>query len=378
MSTITSDAAAPQGRAVAPVRRRTAWLKRRALRLMLMLAMPVLLLLAATWWYLSSGRYVSTDDAYIQADTVAISSDVAGRVTAVEVRNNQYVKAGEVLIRLDDRPYRAAVEQAAAQLASARLQVEGLRATYRQRQAELAADQDTVAYLQRELERQQQLLQSHVTSQASYDQAHNRFVSARQQVAGAEQQLANVLASLGGDADLPTDQHPLVQQAQAQLDTATLNLGYTVIAAPANGTVTNVDKLPVGTYLAPATPAFSLVETDSPWIEANFKETDLAHMKEGARATVTVDAYPDRSFTAHLVSLSPGTGSQFSVLPPQNATGNWVKVVQRLPLRLAVDQPDPLRAGMSVTAEIDTGYVRPIVASLRSFFGGSATAAPTQ
>jgi membrane fusion protein (multidrug efflux system) len=376
MSSTTTETAHDRSRIASVGRRR--WTRARLLRLLLMFALPLVVVLAGGWWYLTSGRYVSTDDAYVQADTVSVSSDVAGRVMAVEVHNNEYVKAGQVLFRLDDRPYRNAVEQAEAQLASARLQVEGLRATYRQRLADLAAAQDTLKFQQRDFERQQQLLQSHVTSQAAYDQSRNKLTTAQQQVASVQQQIAQVLASLGGNADIPTDQHPLVQQAQARLDQAKLDLSYTVIKAPANGIVTNVDKLPVGTYLNAATPAFSLVETDHPWIEANFKETQLTHMKPGDAATVTVDAYPDATFTARVASLSPGTGSQFSVLPPQNATGNWVKVVQRLPVRLEIENPDPqrpLRAGMSVTADVDTRYVNPLLASIESFFGvGSAVA----
>jgi membrane fusion protein, multidrug efflux system len=331
----------------------------RLLRLVLMVALPLVIVLGGGWWYLTSGRYVSTDDAYVQADTVTVSSDVSGRVVAVEVHDNEQVKAGQVLLRLDDRPYRAAVERAAAQLASARLQVEGLRATYRQRLADLGAAKDTLAYQQREYDRQKRLLQTHITSQAAFDQAQNRLVTARQQVEAVEQQIANVLASLGGNPDIPTEQHPLVQQAQAELDQAELNLGYSVIHAPADGIVTNVDKLPVGTYLSASAPAFSLVETGHPWIEANFKETELTHMKPGDEATITVDAYPGTTFKARVASLSPGTGSQFSVLPPQNASGNWVKVVQRLPVRLEVEHLDPtrpLRAGMSAYVDVDTRY----------------------
>ena len=370
MSSITSDTIRDDRR---PASR--SWRERLArarwLRLLLMLALPLAVAIGGSWWYLTAGRYVSTDDAYVQAGTVAVSSDVAGRVVAVEVRNNQYVKAGQVLFRLDARPYRAAVDQAQAQLANARLQIEGLRATYRQRLADLAAAQDTLNYQQREFERQKQLLARQVTSQASYDQAQNRLNTARQQVASVQQQIANVLASLAGNPDIPTDQHPLVQQAQAQLDQAQLNLGYTVIAAPANGIVTNVDKLPVGNYLTASTPAFSLVETDSPWIEANYKETELTHMKPGDAATFTVDAYPGVTFNAQVASLSPGTGSQFSVLPPQNATGNWIKVVQRLPVRLEVEKPDPdrpLRAGMSVYVDVDTRYETPLAQKLAAIF----------
>ncbi len=351
--------------------RRVGWTRARWLRLLLMVALPLAVIVGGGWWYLTSGRYVSTDDAYVQADTVAVSSDVPGRVVAVEVHDNQYVKAGQVLIRLDDRPYRASVEQAQATLANARLQIEALRATYRQRQADLAAAKDTLAYQQREYDRQKDLLKTHVTSQSAFDQAQNRLVTARQQVAAIEQQLANALASLGGNPDILTDQHPMVRQAQAQLDQATLNLGYTVILAPADGIVTNVDKLPVGNYLATASPAFSLVETDNPWIEANFKETELTHMKPGDEATVTVDAYPGTTFKARVTSLSPGTGSQFSVLPPQNSSGNWVKVVQRVPVRLAVENPDPnhrLAAGMSADVEVDTRYQSALARLLASFF----------
>lgn len=346
-------------------------LRGRSLRLLLMIAVPLVIVIAGAWWYLSAGRYVSTDDAYVQADTVAISSDVAGRVVAVAVHDNEYVKAGQVLFRLDDRPYRAAVEQAQAQLANARLQVDALRATYRQRVADLAAAQDTLGYQQREYDRQKQLLAAHVSSQAAFDQAQNRWTTARQQVSSIEQQIANVLAQLGGNADIPTDQHPTVQQAQAELDRATLNLGYTVITAPANGIVTNVSKLPVGSYLTPSSPAFSLVETDHPWIEANFKETELTHMKPGDEAEVTIDAYPGTTFKARVLSLSPGTGQQFSVLPAQNATGNWVKVVQRLPVHLEVEdaaQDHPLRAGMSAYVDVDTRYESPLVRTLASLF----------
>ena len=343
----------------------------RSLRLVLMFALPLVVVLAGGWWYLTSGRYVSTDDAYVQADTLAVSSDVSGRVVAVEVHNNEYVKAGQVLIRLDDRPYRAVVERGAAQLAAVRLQIEGLRATYRQRLADLTAAQDTLVYQQREFDRQKRLLETHVTSQSSFDQAQNRLVTARQQVAAIQQQIANVLASLGGNPDIPTDQHPLVQQAQAELDQAQLNLGYTVIRAPSDGIVTNVDKLPVGTYLTASTPAFALVETDRPWIEANFKETELTHMKPGDEAKITIDAYPGVTFRARVASLSPGTGSQFSVLPPQNASGNWVKVVQRLPVRLDVEKPDPaqpLRAGMSAYVDVDTGHQSSLGRTLASIF----------
>jgi membrane fusion protein (multidrug efflux system) len=247
-----------------------------------------------------------------------------------------------------------------------------MRATYRQRQSELQSAQDTLNYAQREYNRQASLLSSHTVSQAQFDQARHALDVAKAQVAGANQQIAAALAGLGGDPNLPTNQHPMVQQAQAALDLAEIDIDNTVVHAPENGTVTQVSKLPLGTYLTPAMPTFALVGTDNVWVDANFKETDLNHMHVGQAATVDIDAYPDVTFKAHVQSLSPGTGSEFSVLPAQNATGNWVKVVQRLPVKLVLDNPDPqrpLRAGMSVNVEVDTGYESPLWARIKSVLG---------
>jgi membrane fusion protein (multidrug efflux system) len=332
------------------------------LRFALMLSVPLVLVGIAAYLYLSAGRYASTDNAYVKADKIAISADVGARVVAVEVKDNQPVKAGQVLFRLDDASYQIALEKAKAQLASTRLQIDGLRATYRQRQADVKAAEDTTVYMQREADRQAQLFTTHVTSQQKYDEARHNLDNAKQQLSSAQQQLGNVLASLGGDPNIVTDQHPLVLQAKAQVDQAALDLSDTVIRAPANGYVTMVDKLPVGQYLTAAAPAFQLVTTDHTWIEANFKETDLTRMRPGQQATVTIDTYPDRSFTARVESISAGTGSEFSVLPPQNASGNWVKIVQRVPVRVVIDNPDPdhpLRAGMSAVVEVDTRTVPP-------------------
>jgi len=345
--------------------------RRRWPRLILMLVVPLVVVIGGGYWYLSTGQFVSTDDAYVRADMLTVSSNVAGRVLTVEVRNNEYVKAGQVLLRIDDSTYRVAVDRAKAQLAAARLQVDQMRAMYRQRQVDLKGAQDTLAYSQREYDRQQSLLSSHTVSQAQFDQARHALDAARDQVAVANQAIVAAAAALGGDPSIDTTKHPLVEQAQAQLDQAEIDRGDTVISAPENGTVTLTDKVPVGTYLTPAMPTFALVGTDNVWVEANFKETELTHMHVGQAATVDVDAYPDVTFKARVESLSPGTGSEFSVLPPQNATGNWVKVVQRLPVRLVVDHPDPqrpLRAGMSVTAEVDTGYVNPLWARIQSWF----------
>jgi len=330
-------------------------------RLLLIILGPLAVLAVAAYLYLSGGRYVSTDDAYVKADKISVSADVGARVVEVDVADNQPVHQGDVLFKLDDSSFRIALEHANANLASVKLQIDGLKATYRQKQADIKAAQDTLAYRQKEFDRQQQMLAGHVTSQAKFDEAKNNLEVARQTLASNQQQLDNVLASLAGNPDIPTDQHPLVRQAQAQLDQAALDFSHTVVMAPSSGIVTKVANLPVGEYLNASVPAFALISTENVWIEANFKETDLTHMLPGNPATVEVDTYPGKIFTAHVQSIGAGTGSEFSVLPTQNATGNWVKVVQRIPVRLTIDDPDPsrpLRAGMSVDVEVDTGYSR--------------------
>jgi membrane fusion protein (multidrug efflux system) len=347
---------------------------RQRLRLPLMIGAPVVAALVGGYFYLVSGRYVSTDDAYVQAARVSISSDVAGRVVEMHVHDNETVKAGQALFKLDDRPYRIAVEAAEAQLASARLKIEAEKATYRQRQADLMAVKDTLDYESREFGRQKRLLGSGIASQAQFDQTEHALQVARQQVAATQQQIASVLADLGGDADIPPDRHPQVQQAQAALDRARLNLSYTVITAPEDGMATKVEQLQVGDYVSTGQPLFSLVSNSRLWIEANFKETELTHMRLGQAAWVSIDTYPDREFSARVASLSPGTGSVFSLLPPENATGNWVKVVQRLPVRLHLDRlPDdvPLHTGMSATVEVDTGHQRTLLSLIEAAFASS-------
>jgi membrane fusion protein, multidrug efflux system len=283
----------------------------------------------------------------------------------MDVHDNQYVKQGQVLFRMDPRPYQIAVEQAKAALAGARLQIEALKATYKQKVATVKGDEATLAFNEREFERQQRLLTTGAASQAAFDQANHAYQMSEQNLAAAQNDLANVLASLGGNPDIPVDQHPTVQGAQAALDKALLNLSYTVVRAPENGIVTKVDQLQPGDWVqgvdtgAAPTTLFSLVSTDRIWVEANFKETELTHMHPGQTATIVVDTYPDRVFEARVESLSPGTGLTFALLPAENATGNWVKVVQRLPVRLSIADPDPqapLHAGLSATVEVDTGY----------------------
>jgi membrane fusion protein (multidrug efflux system) len=357
-----------------PVATRPSRPLRQRMRLPLMLLGPIVVLVAALWWYLTSGRYIGTDDAYVQAARVQISNDVSGRVTEVAVHNNERVKKGQVLFRLDPRRYQIAVEQATAKLAAARLQIAALKATYREKLSNATAAAATLAYRQRESERQQQLVGRGFASQQAFDQAQQAYEVAGSQLAADQHDVAVALANLDGNPDLQVNLHPSVQEAQAALDQAKLNLDYTVIRAPENGIVTKVDQLQAGEWVqgvntgAPPTTLFYLVSTDHVWVEANFKETELTHMRPGQSATVELDTYPDKVFQATVQSLSPGTGLTFSLLPPENATGNWVKVVQRLPVRLAIDAGDagrPLHAGLSAYVDVDTHYQRPWLAWLK-------------
>lgn len=329
----------------------------RRIRLPLMIGGSLVIVAIAAFLYFASARTESTNDAYVNAARVAISTNVPGRVIELNVHDNQRVKRGTVLFRLDDRPFQLEVSQARAKLNTARLQVASTKALYGQRQSELRSAQDTFAYESREAERQKRLLGSGISSQAQVDRAVHARDSASQAVAAAQQQIASVVANLGGNPTIDPNQHPSVEQAQAELDRALLDLSYTSIVAPDDGIVTQVERLQVGDYVNAATPVFALVSTRNLWIEANFKEVQLSKMRAGMPATVKIDTYGDRTFKAHVVSLSPGTGSQFSVLPAQNATGNWVKVVQRLAVRVEIEDGDrahPLFAGLSATVKVDT------------------------
>jgi len=372
VTTSAEDEASPLGALRAGLDTRPGVIRKRSLRqrlrLPLMLLGPIVVLLAGAYWFLTTGRYISTDDAYVDAARVSISNEVSGRVAEIDVRDNERVTAGQVLFTLDQRPFQIAVEEAKAQLAEERLQIEAMKATYQQKKADAAATEATLVYQQRELERQQRLLTSGTASQSQYDQSNHAYKIAREQLASKEQDVASTLASLGGDPDIPVAQHPMVQHAQSALDRAELNLSFTVVRAPESGIVTKVDQLQVGDWVqgvdtgSMPTALFSLMSTKHLWVTANFKETELTHMRPGQTATVAIDTYPDVPFTAKVQSLSPGTGLTFSLLPAENATGNWVKVVQRLPVRLSFDDLDPnhpLAAGFSATVEVDTGYRRP-------------------
>src|SRR5689334_11962775 len=333
----------------------------RNLRRALLAAGPLVVLVGALFAYLSGGRYVSTDNAYVHAGKVTVSTDVSGIVANVAVKESQKVEKGQVLFTLDQEPFRIALAGAEANLGTVRNQLVTLQATYRQKQAQVAQARTDVAFYETNFQRQQDLLKRGVSAQATYDQAKRYLDAARERVTMAQNDAAATLAQLAGNVDAPIEQNPTYLAAQAQVDKARRDLNRTTVTAPIPGIVTNVDALQVGEYLPAAQAAFSLVSSADIWIEANPKESDLTYLKAGASAVVTIDAYPGREWHATVTSLAPATGTEFSVLPAQNATGNWVKVVQRVPIRLGVQMPPaapPLRAGMSATVEIDTGHRR--------------------
>lgn len=341
--------------------------RRSRLRLPLLIAAPIVALVLGLFFYLSGGRYQETDNGYIQAGLVPVAASVSGPVIAVMVHNNQHVRAGDILFRIDPAPFQAAVDEAAAELANARSQVSSLRANYREGEAGLAAARARLAYADREAARQKSLLAEGISSQNQYDQAVLAAQTARQQIQTSVQQNAGVAASLTGSVDAPTAVQPAVQRAAAALERARLNLGYTVVRAAQDGIVTKVDQLQPGSYVTAAKPVFTLAGTRL-WVEGNFKEDQLDHMRVGQRATFHVDAFPDLALTGRLTSFSPGTGNSFALLPAENATGNWVKVVQRLPVEFSIDRLPrdvPLHAGLSVEVRVDTGH-------RRRLFGGNA------
>jgi membrane fusion protein (multidrug efflux system) len=347
-----------------PVRRR---LTRRNVRAVLMLGGILVVAVVSAVVWLRGGRYVSADDAYVRAAKLMVTTDVSGIVASVEVKEGQVVKAGEVLFRLDPAQFEIAVVNARAQLAQVAMTIEAMKQDYRRMLSDIDAQQSQVELDQANFDRQEQLAKTNVVSKANYDLARFTLAADRNKLQSFRQQAQVQLARLDGNPELPVGEHPQYRQVKAQVDEAQRQLDHATVRAPFDGVVTQVDSLQRGTYLVSQTAALTntgaigLVSTERMWIEAHVKETDLTHVKPGDPVDISVDTYSGRTWTGRIDSISPASGSEFSILPAQNASGNWVKVVQRITVRIRVERKpgDPvLRAGMSVIVDIDTGHRR--------------------
>lgn len=331
------------------------WLRR--LRIALMILGPAALLALGLTWYFTHKGYESTDDAFVEANIIKVSPRVAGRVVDVAVDDNQHVSKGQLLFKLDPSSYQAAVDAAQAEASTARDQVGALKAKYQALSSQIQSAQSQADYLAREVKRNGPLAKKSVITNAHLDELTTQLAQARHQVTTLKAQREQVLAQLGGNPDQPVEQNAQYLKAEADLKAAKLNLQDTVVNAPADGVVGHVGVRP-GDTLGVGEPAFPLVETANFWIKANFKETALTHMHPGQPVTITVDSYPGHTWKGTVQSLSPGSGEIFSLLPPQNASGNWVKVTQRIPVRIAIKGAHSgpmLRAGMSAEVSVYVG-----------------------
>jgi len=323
--------------------------------------LPVALLIVG-YWYVTGGRIMSTDDAYVEAEKVGVSTDVAGIVKDVEVSENEHVKAGQVLYRLDPQQFQIALDNANANLAQTALMIDSMKQDYQRMLSDIAAQEAVVKFDHTTFDSDTMLLRSHTISQAAFLQVQAMLGNDENKLESLRHQAQVQLAKLSGSADVKVTEHPQYREAKAKVDEAQRQLNDTVVKAPFAGIVTNVPSIAPGKYLAASTTAFFLVDTDHVWIEAQPKETELTYVHPGQPVTVTVDTYPDREWRGTIESVSPAAAQEFSLLPAQNTSGNWVKVVQRVPMRVRVDTSDKslpaLAAGMSVEINVDTGHAR--------------------
>lgn len=345
----------------------------RWLRPVLLGALPALVIAGALLWWLWGGRYVATENAYVKADIAQVAPEIAGRIAEVRVKDHAEVKAGDVLVRIDPEPFQMALARAEAELDSSRGQVATLIATWKEAVSELGEAESKLKYWNAQAARSKQLTTRGVVASSKFEEVESNAIAARDRVAVQRDKVERTLASLGRQPERPIDQHPLVRQKIAERDRAKLDLERTTITAPVAGIAVNV-KLQPGEQVRASIPIFSVVAATRPWVEANFKETELTHVRAGQSATVVLDIYPDVTWEADVESISPATGAEFAILPPQNASGNWVKIVQRLPVKLRLKSRSgepPLRAGMTASVRIDTGRERRLV----QLFGGSSASA---
>jgi membrane fusion protein (multidrug efflux system) len=353
--------------AAQPQRRLMAGL-RRYRRTLLLVVLPIVAVIAGFVFYLSGGRYVTTDDAYVGAQKVLITPDISGKIEKVVVREGQLVNKGDELFEIDPIPFRLAVDQAKATLAQAKTSYENFGANIKIYGQMADLMQQSIDLKQKDVDRKSTLAKSNFGSQLDLDNASTAVVTARAEAAFVQQQLSNARTQLLGDANLPLDQFPPYYQAKAALAQAERNLDHTVMRAPMSGIATQVDQIQLGRFVMAGAPVFSVIDIAQPWVDANLKESDFTHVAVGQQVDIDVDAFPDHAFKGTIGSLSPGTGAQFAILPPQNATGNFVKVVQRVPVRIYFDSNDKyvqrLKAGMSAYTTIDTGHRRSLAALL--------------
>ena len=329
---------------------------RTLLRFVLLFAIPAAALIVGGHYWVKNTRYVSTENAYIKAHHLAISADIDGRAIRILVRENDRVKKGDLLFELDPEHHRIDIAKADAELNGIRNTLDALRAEYRTAEAELRDAQQEARYHRRVFDRQKKLIARGVASRARYDEAERNLTQAQQAARTITQKIQQVRARLGGQLNIPAEKHPMFLEVFARRQQAALNLRRTRIVAPADGIVGKV-SLQAGEYVEEGKAVIPIVQSGETWIEANLKETQLIHVRPGQSARIVIDAYPDHEWTARITSISPSTGAELSVLPPQNASGNWVKVVQRVPVRLELDRVHDglqLRAGMTVSVSIDT------------------------
>jgi membrane fusion protein (multidrug efflux system) len=353
-------------------------LLRERLRLILLVIVPLLALVAGLAFYLAGGRTISTDNAYVGAQKVLVTPDISGKISSVRVREGERVAAGDVLFDIDPTPFRLALSQAQSKRDSVRTDFNNMKSNLKSLNTLVELARQNVALKQKDVERKATLLAKTSGSQADLDNAMAATVTAQLQAQLAIQQQATTLNALLGNPDLPIEQYPPYQQADAVLEQAERDLNHTTLKAPIGGTATQVDNIQLGRFVTAGTPILSVIDDRTPWVDANPKETDLTNVRVGQKATIDVDTFPDVSFHGTVASISPGTGAQFAILPPQNAIGNWVKVVQRVPVRIAFDPGQDLsllRAGMSVTVDIDTGQRRSLW-SLIGRKGAASTGTP--
>jgi membrane fusion protein (multidrug efflux system) len=350
---------------IAPaVRARTS---RAPLRLVLLVVVPLIAALGGLYFYLLSGRYISTDNAFVGAQKVLITPDISGKISRVMVAEGQRVNAGEALLEIDPQPFRLSVTQAEARLASIRTEFLNLKADLASMTRRIALARESLELKQRDVERKTTLLANRTGSQMDMDNALGAVVTAKTQLEQLEQQQQQQRNQLLGDPDLPIEKYPPYAQAQAALDQAQRDLDHTVLRAPIAGMATQVASIQMGRYVTAGTPVLSLIDDTKPWVDANPKETDITHLRIGQPVAISVDTFPGRTFRGVVAAVSPGTGAQFAILPPQNASGNWVKVVQRVPVRIEFapnEDVRDLRSGMSVTVDIDTGRQNTVLSAL--------------